>query len=101
MPRMALGYCVPGVAVLRGVGLEVARRPKSPGPTWSRARGDLAPERPSAENEAKQLALASATASGVYGAGHGRRRLSLEDRRRGDAKVFALSGAVREMNHTP
>ena len=104
MPRMALGYLLfSGLGVLRGAGLEAAT-----GAEVAEAldvvdglRAGLAPERPSAENEAKQLAVAigerlpAIYGGPVTGTAAYRWKTDLEE----NAKVFALSGAVPEMNH--
>lgn len=104
MPRMALGYLLfPGVAVLRSVGLEVATEADVAEAldVVDALAGDLVPERPSVENEAKLLALAigdrlpAIYGGPVTGAVAYRWKTDVEE----NAKVFALSGAVPEMNH--
>ncbi len=104
MPRMALGYLLfPAIAVLRGLGLEVAGEDEVAEAlevVESLATG-LVPERPAADNEAKRLALAiGERLPAVYGGpGTGaiayRWKTDIEE----NAKAFALSGVVPEMNH--
>lgn len=104
MPRMALGYLLfPSLTLLRGVGLEAATEAETAEAidvVHDLASG-LAPERPSADNEAKQLALAigdripAVYGGPVTGPVAYRWKTDLEE----NAKAFALSGAVPEMNH--
>jgi len=104
MPRMALGYLLfPGVTVLRDVGLEVATvaEVSEALDVVDALAGDLVPERPSAENEAKRLALAigdrlpAIYGGPVTGAVAYRWKTDVEE----NAKTFAMSGAIPEMNH--
>jgi glucose/mannose-6-phosphate isomerase len=104
MPRMALGYLLfPGLAVLRDVGLPVATEAEVAEAldVVDALVGDLAPARPTAENEAKQLALAigdrlpAIYGGPITGAVAYRWKTDVEE----NAKAFALSGAVPEMNH--
>jgi glucose/mannose-6-phosphate isomerase len=104
MPRMALGYLFfPGLAVLRGLGLEVATEAEVAEAldVVDVLAGDLVPERPSAENEAKRLALAigdrmpAVYGGPLTGAVAYRWKTDVEE----NAKGFALSGALPEMNH--
>jgi glucose/mannose-6-phosphate isomerase len=104
MPRMALGYLLfPGLAVLRHVGLEVATEAEvDEALTVVDALVDgLVPERPSAENEAKELALAIGDRRPAIFGGPVTRAVAyrwktdIEE----NAKAFALWGAVPEMNH--
>lgn len=104
MPRMALGYLLfPGLTALSQVGLEVAT-PAEIGEALDVVEAlaaDLVPERPCAENEAKQLALAigerlpAIYGGPVTGAVAYRWSTDIEE----NAKGFALAGAVPEMNH--
>lgn len=104
MPRMALGYLLfPGLTVLRDVGLEVATEAEvaEAVDVAEALAADLVPERPTAENEAKQLALAigdrlpAIYGGPVTGAVAYRWKTDVEE----NAKAFALSGAVPEVNH--
>jgi glucose/mannose-6-phosphate isomerase len=104
VPRMALGYLLfPGLAVLRDVGLEVAREAEVAEAldVVDALVDGLRPERPSAENEAKQLALAigdrlpAVYGGPLTGAVAYRWKTDIEE----NAKAFALSGALPEMNH--
>jgi glucose/mannose-6-phosphate isomerase len=104
MPRMALGYLLfAGLTLMRDAGLEVATEAETAEAVDvvdGLARG-LAPERPSADNEAKRLALAiGERLPAVYGGPVTepvayRWKTDFEE----NAKAFALSGAVPEMNH--
>jgi glucose/mannose-6-phosphate isomerase len=104
MPRMALGYLfLPAVALLAGAGVAVAA-PADVDEALEAVdalAAELVPERPSADNEAKRLALAvgdrlpviyggPATAAVAY-----RWKTDVEE----NAKTFALAGALPEMNH--
>jgi glucose/mannose-6-phosphate isomerase len=104
MPRMALGYLLfPAIAVLRTIGLEVAAEPEIAEAldVVEALTTGLVPERPSAENEAKRLALAigerlpAVYGGPVTGAIAYRWKTDIEE----NAKAFALSGVVPEMNH--
>jgi glucose/mannose-6-phosphate isomerase len=104
MPRMALGYLLfPAIAVLRGVGLEVATEGEvaEAVDVVETLAVDLVPERPAADNEAKRLALAIGDRlPAVYGgpttgAIAYRWKTDIEE----NAKAFALSGVIPEMNH--
>jgi glucose/mannose-6-phosphate isomerase len=104
MPRMALGYLLlPAIAVLRGIGLEVAteREVAEALDVVETLATGLVPERPSADNEAKRLALAigdrlpAVYGGPVTGAIAYRWKTDIEE----NAKAFALSGVVPEMNH--
>lgn len=104
MPRMALGYLFfPLLRILADAGLEVvspAEAAEALDVVGEMACG-LAPERPSAANEAKQLALTMATRTPaiyggpVTGAVAYRWKTDLAE----NAKVFALAGTLPEMNH--
>ena len=104
MPRMALGYLLfPGLALLRDVGLEVATEDEvreALDAVEALVTG-LVPERPSEDNEAKQLALAvSSRLPAIYGGPLTgvvayRWKTDVEE----NAKSFALAGALPEMNH--
>ena len=104
VPRMALGYLLfPGLTLLRDIGLEVATEvevAEALDVVDALAVG-LAPERPVAENEAKRLALAvgerwpAIYGGPLTGAVAYRWKTDVEE----NAKVFAFSGAVPEMNH--
>src|SRR5262249_52155592 len=104
MPRMALGYLLfPAIRVLRAIGLEVAT------PAEVDEALDvvdalvtaLVPERPGGENEAKRLALAigerlpAIYGGPVTGTSAYRWKTDIEE----NAKAFALSGVLPEMNH--
>ncbi len=104
MPRMALGYLLfSGLTLLRGAGLEVATEAETTEAVdvVDGLASGLAPERPSADNEAKRLALAigerlpAVYGGPVTGPAAYRWKTDLEE----NAKAFALSGAVPEMNH--
>jgi glucose/mannose-6-phosphate isomerase len=104
MPRMALGYLLfPAITVLRTIGLEVASEPEVAEAleVVEALVTGLVPERPSTENEAKRLALAigdrlpAVYGGPVTGAIAYRWKTDIEE----NAKVFALSGALPEMNH--
>jgi glucose/mannose-6-phosphate isomerase len=104
MPRMALGYLFfPALAVLAGCGVDVAAddEVEEALTTLEALGGELVPERPAADNEAKRLALAigdrlpalyggPATGTIAY-----RWKTDVEE----NAKTFALAGALPEMNH--
>ena len=104
MPRMALGYLLfPAIAALRAAGLDVAGESEvaeAVAVVETLAPG-LVPERPSADNEAKRLALAIGDRlPAVYGgpttgAIAYRWKTDIEE----NAKAFALSGVLPEMNH--
>ena len=104
MPRMALGYLLfPAIAVLRTIGLEVATEAEvaeALDVVEALVTG-LVPERPSAQNEAKRLALAigdrlpAVYGGPVTGAVAYRWKTDMEE----NAKAFALSGVIPEMNH--
>jgi glucose/mannose-6-phosphate isomerase len=104
MPRMALGYLLfPAIAVLRVTGLEVAAEAEvaeALDVVETLVTG-LVPERPSAENEAKRLALAigdrlpAVYGGPVTGVIAYRWKTDIEE----NAKAFALSGVIPEMNH--
>jgi glucose/mannose-6-phosphate isomerase len=104
MPRMALGYLFfPALATLERLGLGVA----SNGDVTEALEivevlaGELAPERPTAMNEAKRLALAiGPRMPAIYGGPETgtvayRWKTDVEE----NAKTFALAGALPEMNH--
>jgi glucose/mannose-6-phosphate isomerase len=104
MPRMALGYLFfPTLAILRGAGLTAA----SPADVdealdvIEAVAKDVAPERPSALNEAKQLAIAVGDRLPVvYGGPTSgpcayRWKTDFEE----NAKVFAAAGVLPEVNH--
>lgn len=104
VPRMALGYLLfPALALLRDVGLEVATAVEvgEALDVVDALAGGLAPERPAGENEAKRLALAigerwpAIYGGPVTGAVAYRWKTDVEE----NAKAFAFSGAVPEMNH--
>jgi glucose/mannose-6-phosphate isomerase len=101
---MALGYLFfPALAVLAGCGVDVAAddEVEEALTTLEALGGELVPERPAADNEAKRLALAigdrlpalyggPATGTIAY-----RWKTDVEE----NAKTFALAGALPEMNH--
>ena len=104
MPRMALGYLFfPALRLLAACGVEVA----APGEVDEALSmldvlaGELVPERPAADNEAKRLALAiSDRLPAIYGGPATgtiayRWKTDVEE----NAKTFALAGALPEMNH--
>jgi glucose/mannose-6-phosphate isomerase len=104
MPRMALGYLFfPALAVLAGCGIDVmpADEIEEALATLETFARELIPERPATDNEAKRLALAIGhRLPAVYGgpATGGvayRWKTDIEE----NAKTFALSGALPEMNH--
>jgi glucose/mannose-6-phosphate isomerase len=104
MPRMALGYLfLPCLEVLRGAGLELASAAEvAEALTVVEALGrELEPERATAGNEAKRLALAiHGRLPAIYGgpttgAAAYRWKTDIEE----NAKTFALAGALPEMNH--
>ena len=104
MPRMALGYMfLPAVALLRDAGVTVAT-PAEVDEAIAAVDAlapELAPERPTASNEAKRLALAiGERLPAIYGgpdtaAAAYRWKTDIEE----NAKTFALAGALPEMNH--
>ncbi|HET9492552.1 MAG TPA: bifunctional phosphoglucose/phosphomannose isomerase [Methylomirabilota bacterium] len=104
MPRMALGYLFfPMLAVLRAADLTVptdAEVEEALGELQT-LTGELAPDSPTAANEAKRLALAIGDRVPVVyggpatGAVAYRWKTDLEE----NAKTFAVAGAVPEMNH--
>jgi glucose/mannose-6-phosphate isomerase len=104
MPRMALGYLLlPAIALLADAGVTVA----APGDVDEAIAAvetlgaELAPDRPTATNEAKRLALAIGDRlPAIYGgpdtgAVAYRWKTDIEE----NAKTFALAGALPEMNH--
>jgi glucose/mannose-6-phosphate isomerase len=104
MPRMALGYLfLPALALLAEVGLPLA----SPAEVDEALTAvdalavELAPARPTSDNEAKRLALAIGSRLPVIyggpatGAVAYRWKTDVEE----NAKTFALAGALPEMNH--
>ena len=104
MPRMALGYLFfPVVTALRGVDLAIASDAEIDEAieTIEGLAEELSPERPAALNEAKRLAVAIGhRLPAVYGgpdtgAVAYRWKTDLEE----NAKIFALAGALPEMNH--
>jgi len=104
MPRMALGYLLfPAVAALRAVGLDVAGEPEVAEAVSivEELAPALVPERPAGDNEAKRLALAIGDRlPAIYGgpttgAVAYRWKTDIEE----NAKAFALSGVLPEMNH--
>jgi glucose/mannose-6-phosphate isomerase len=104
MPRMALGYLLlPAIALLAEVGVVVAT-PQDVQEAIGAVEAlgaELLPERPTAANEAKQLALAIGDRlPAIYGgpetaAAAYRWKTDIEE----NAKTFALAGALPEMNH--
>jgi glucose/mannose-6-phosphate isomerase len=104
IPRMALGYLFfPIWRTLRALDLEVATVDdidEALGVVETMGRG-LAPDQPSAVNEAKQLALAvegrwpAIYGGPLTGAVAYRWKTDFEE----NAKTFALAGALPEMNH--
>jgi len=104
MPRMALGYLFfPTLATLAHVGLALAS-PDEVAETVEvvgALAGELVPERPTAQNEAKRLALAIGhRMPAIYGGPETgtvayRWKTDVEE----NAKTFALAGALPEMNH--
>jgi glucose/mannose-6-phosphate isomerase len=104
MPRMALGYLFfPMARALHKLGIEVvAADDVDEALREIDALGrELAPEQPTARNEAKRVALAiesrwpAVYGGPVTGAVAYRWKTDLEE----NAKTFALSGALPEMNH--
>lgn len=104
MPRMALGYLFfPALAALRACGVcAVSERDVDEAVRVVEAlAGELVPARPVADNEAKRLALAIGDRlPAVYGGPTTgpvayRWKTDLEE----NAKMFALAGALPEMNH--
>lgn len=104
MPRMALGHLFfAGLGVLRDAGLAVATDAELDEAlaVVEALTAELAPARPTADNEAKRLARAVAgRLPAVYGgpltaAAAYRWRTDLEE----NAKLLALSAALPEMNH--
>ena len=104
MPRMALGYLFfPITRVLRALDIDVVSGDEiEEALSVVAALGaDLAPDRPTAGNEAKQLAVAiGARWPAVYGGPVTgpvayRWKTDFEE----NAKSFALAGAIPEMNH--
>jgi len=104
MPRMALGYLLfPGRTLLQGAGLEVATEVETAEAVEivDGLASALAPEQPSTANEAKQLAMAigerlpAVYGGPVTGPVAYRWKTDIEE----NAKAFALSGALPEMNH--
>ena len=104
MPRMALGYMfLPAVTVLADAGLAVAT-PDDVDEAIIAVEAlavELAPDRPTASNEAKQLASAIGDRlAAIYGGPDTavaayRWKTDIEE----NAKTFALAGALPEMNH--
>jgi glucose/mannose-6-phosphate isomerase len=104
MPRMALGYLFfPITRVLRALDIDVVSSDEVDEAlaVVGALGAELAPERPSATNEAKRLALAIGTRwPAVYGGPVTgpvayRWKTDFEE----NAKSFALAGAIPEMNH--
>lgn len=104
MPRMALGYLFfPALPLLAGCGLDVAPDAEVDEAlaALESLAGELVPERPAADNEAKRLALAIADRlPAIYGGPATgtiayRWKTDVEE----NAKTFALAGALPEMNH--
>lgn len=104
MPRMALGYLFfPVLPLLAGCGLDVAPDAEVDEAlaALESLAGELVPERPAADNEAKRLALAIADRlPAIYGGPATgtiayRWKTDVEE----NAKTFALAGALPEMNH--
>src|SRR5262249_33714004 len=104
MPRMALGYMfLPAVALLADAGVTLA----TPGDVDEAISAlealaeQLAPERPVPSNEAKRLALAiGESLPAIYGGPDTatiayRWKTDIEE----NAKMFAVAGALPEMNH--
>ncbi|HEV8472939.1 MAG TPA: bifunctional phosphoglucose/phosphomannose isomerase [Methylomirabilota bacterium] len=104
MPRMALGYLfLPAVRLLDGCGVSLATDGEVDEALEAvdALAAELVPERPSADNEAKRLALSigdrlpaiyggPATGAVAY-----RWKTDVEE----NAKTFALAGALPEMQH--
>jgi glucose/mannose-6-phosphate isomerase len=104
MPRMALGYLFfPVLPLLAGCGVDVAPSDEVDEALTAleALAGELVPERPAADNEAKRLALAIADRlPAIYGGPATgttayRWKTDVEE----NAKTFALAGALPEMNH--
>jgi glucose/mannose-6-phosphate isomerase len=104
MPRMALGYLfLPLLAALRAADLAVAKNGEIEEAldVVDALAAELRPERPTAANEAKRLAVAIGDrlpvvyGGPVTGAVAYRWKTDLEE----NAKVFAVSGTLPEMNH--
>jgi len=104
MPRMALGYLfLPAVALLEGCGVTVATAAEVDEAVAAveSLAAELLPARPSADNEAKRLALSIGDRLPVIyggpttGAAAYRWKTDVEE----NAKTFALAGTLPEMNH--
>ncbi len=104
MPRMALGYLFfPLLAVLRAADRAVVKGNEVDEAlaVLESLAGELGPERPAAENEAKRLALAIGDRLPVVYGGPTtglvayRWKTDVEE----NAKTFAAAGALPEMNH--
>jgi glucose/mannose-6-phosphate isomerase len=104
MPRMALGYLFfPIARILRALDVDVVSGEEIDEAleVIDALGAELAPDRPAAANEAKQLALAiGARWPAVYGGpvtgvAAYRWKTDFEE----NAKTFALAGALPEMNH--
>jgi glucose/mannose-6-phosphate isomerase len=104
MPRMALGYLFfPALPLLRGCGVDVASlaEVEEALAVLETLAGELGPERPATDNEAKRLALEIADrlpalyGGPATGAIAYRWKTDVEE----NAKTFALAGALPEMNH--
>jgi glucose/mannose-6-phosphate isomerase len=104
MPRMALGYMfLPAVALLADAGVTVAT-PDDVDEAIAAVEAlaqQLAPEQPATTNEAKRLALAiGESLPAIYGGPDTatvayRWKTDIEE----NAKMFAVAGALPEMNH--
>ena len=104
MPRMALGYLLlPAVALLEGCGVTVATAAEVDEAVAAveSLAPELVPARPSADNEAKRLALSIGDRLPVIyggpttGAVAYRWKTDVEE----NAKTFAVAGTLPEMNH--
>jgi len=104
MPRMALGYLLlPAVALLEGCGVTVATAAEVDEALAAveSLAPELVPARPSADNEAKRLALSIGDRLPVIyggpttGAVAYRWKTDVEE----NAKTFAVAGTLPEMNH--
>ena len=104
MPRMALGYLLlPAVTLLAGCGVTVATAAEVDEAVAAveSLAPELVPARPSADNEAKRLALSIGDRLPVIyggpttGAAAYRWKTDVEE----NAKRFALAGTLPEMNH--
>jgi glucose/mannose-6-phosphate isomerase len=104
MPRMALGYLLlPAIGLLRRVELEVATEHEVTEAVRvvEELGTELLPDRPTAGNEAKRLALAIGARLPVIYGGPATRAVAyrwktdIEE----NAKAFALANALPEMNH--